>query len=154
LITGTEFQNGKEIIYMSTNNTKSGSSTTGIGLVGLWTVLATVFHFAGFGAFAEWPVIAWPWHWSCFCIAIWWTAIGALILAAVAIFYIVKIMREKKKGEEAKKSLDVAKLAAMGRFDEARQLAKENWPKGIPEHVMKHIEKLEEASKKNESNAT
>lgn len=47
---------------MSTNNTKSGSPTTGIGLVGLWTVLATVFHFAGFGAFAEWPVIAWPWH--------------------------------------------------------------------------------------------
>lgn len=138
---------------MSTNNTKSGSPTTGIGLVGLWTVLATVFHFAGFGAFAEWPVIAWPWHWSCFCIAIWWSAIIALVISGIALYYIIKVLREKKKSEEAKKQLDVAKLAAMGRFDEARQLAKTNWPKGVPEKVMKHIEDLEERSK-NESDAS
>lgn len=138
---------------MSTNNTKSGSPSTGIGLVGLWTILATVFHFAGFGAFAEWPVIAWPWHWSCFCIAIWWTAILALAITVIALFYIVKLRQEKKKSEVAKKELDVAKLAAMGRFYEARQLAKANWPKGVPEKVMKHIEKLEGASK-NESDAS
>ena len=138
---------------MSTNNTKSGSPTTGIGLVGLWTVLATVFHFAGFGAFAEWPVIAWPWHWSCFCIAIWWSGIIALVIAAIALYYIIKVMRDKKKSEEAKKKMDVAKLANMGRFDEARELAKKNWPKGVPEKVMKYIDELEEASK-NESNAS
>lgn len=136
---------------MSTNNTKSGS-TTGIGLVGLWTVLATVFHFAGFGAFAKWPVIAWPWHWSCFCIAIWWSAIVALIISGIALYYIIKLMREKSKSEEAKKKMNVAKLAAMGRFDEARILAKANWPKGAPEDVMKHIDELERKS--NESNAS
>lgn len=138
---------------MSTKTTKSGSPTTGIGIIGLWTVLATVFHFAGFGAFVEWPVIAWPWHWSCFCIAIWWSAIIALIIAGIAIFYIIKVLREKKKSEEMKKKLDVAKLATMGRFDEARQLAKAHWPKGVPEKVMRHIEELEEA-RKNESNAS
>lgn len=138
---------------MSTNNTKSGSASTGIGLVGLWTILATVFHFAGFGAFAEWPVIAWPWHWSCFCIAIWWSAIIALVISGIALFYIIKVLKEKKKSEEAKKKMDVAKLAAMCRFDEARTLAKSHWPKGIPEAVMKHIEELEKGSK-NESDAS
>lgn len=136
---------------MSTNNTKSGS--TGIGLVGLWTILATVFHFAGFGAFAEWPVIAWPWHWSCFCIAIWWTAIVALVISGIALFYIIKMPRDKKNTEDAKKKLNLEKLTAMGRFDEARTLAKSYWPKGVPEQVMKHIEELEERSK-NESNAS
>jgi hypothetical protein len=153
LTTGTEFLNGKEIHYMSTTTSKSGSASTGIGLVGLWTILATVFHFAGFGAFAEWPVIAWPWHWSCFCIAIWWSAIIALVISVIALYYIIKVLREKKKSEVAKKELDVAKLAAMGRFDEARSLAKANWPNGVPEKVMKHIEDLEERSK-NESNAS
>lgn len=138
---------------MLKNNTRSGSPTIGIGLVGLWTVLATVFHFAGFGAFAEWPVIAWPWHWSCFCIAIWWSAIIALVISGIALFYIFKLRQEKKESEYGKKRLDVAKLAAMGRFDEARQLAKTNWPKGVPEKVMKHIEELE-ASSKNESDAS
>lgn len=136
---------------MSTNNTKSGS--TGIGLVGLWTILATVFHFAGFGAFAEWPVIAWPWHWSCFCIAIWWTAIVALVISGIALFYIIKMPRDKKNTEDAKKKLNLEKLTAMGRFDEARTLAKAYWPKGVPEQVMKHIEELEERSKI-ESNAS
>lgn len=136
---------------MSTNNTKSGS--TGIGLVGLWTILATVFHFAGFGAFAEWPVIAWPWHWSCFCIAIWWTAIVALVISGIALFYIIKMPRDKKNTEDAKKKLNLEKLTAMGRFDEARTLAKAYWPNGVPEQVMKHIEELEERSK-NESNAS
>lgn len=136
---------------MSTNNTKSGS--TGIGLVGLWTILATVFHFAGFGAFAEWPVIEWPWHWSCFCIAIWWTAIVALVISGIALFYIIKMPRDKKNTEDAKKKLNLEKLTAMGRFDEARTLAKAYWPKGVPEQVMKHIEELEERSK-NESNAS
>lgn len=138
---------------MSTNNTKSGSASTGIGLVGLWTILATVFHFAGFGAFAEWPVIAWPWHWSCFCIAIWWSAIIALVISGIALYYIIKVLREKKKSEDAKKQLDVAKLAAMRRFDEARQLAKKNWPNGAPEKVMKHIEELEKGCT-DESNAS
>ena len=136
---------------MSTNNTTSGS--TGIGLVGLWTILATVFHFAGFGAFAEWPVIAWPWHWSCFCIAIWWTAIVALVISGIALFYIIKMPRDKKNTEDAKKKMNLEKLAAMGRFYEARTLAKAYWPKGVPEQVMKHIEELEERSK-NESNAS
>jgi hypothetical protein len=77
----------------------------------------------------------------------------ALIISVIALYYIIKVLREKKKTEEAKKQLDVAKLAAMGRFDEARQLAKTNWPKGVPEKVMKHIEDLEERSK-NESNAS
>ena len=138
---------------MSTNNTKSGSASTGIGLVGLWTILATVFHFAGFGSFAEWPVIAWPWHWSCFCIAIWWTAIIVLIISVIALYYIIKVLREKKKSEDAKKKLNLEKLTAMGRFDEARTLAKSYWPNGVPEQVMKHIEELEERSK-NESNAS
>ena len=138
---------------MSTNNTKSGSPSTGIGLVGLWTILATVFHFAGFGAFAEWPVIAWPWHWSCFCIAIWWTAIIVLIVLVVVLIYGTKFLRDKKKLEESKKKMDIAKLAAIGRFDEAREAAKKYWPKGVPEKVMKHIEELEENSK-NESNAS
>ena len=136
---------------MSTNNTKSGS--TGIGLVGLWTILATVFHFAGFGSFAEWPVIAWPWHWSCFCIAIWWSALVALIISGIALFYIIKMPRDKKNTEDAKKKMNLEKLTAMGRFDEARTLAKSYWPKGVPEQVMKHIEELEERSK-NESNAS
>ena len=136
---------------MSTNNTESGS--TGIGLVGLWTILATVFHFAGFGAFAEWPVIAWPWHWSCFCIAIWWTAIVALVISCIALFYIIKMPRDKKNTEDAKKKMNLEKLTAMGRFYEARTLAKAYWPKGVPEQVMKHIEELEERSK-NESNAS
>ena len=138
---------------MSTNNTKSGSASTGIGLVGLWTILATVFHFAGFGSFAEWPVIAWPWHWSCFCIAIWWTAIIVLIISVIALYYIIKVLREKKKSEDAKKKLNLEKLTAMGRLDEARTLAKSYWPNGVPEQVMKHIEELEERSK-NESNAS
>ena len=138
---------------MSTNNTKSGSPSTGIGLVGLWTILATVFHFAGFGAFAEWPVIAWPWQWSCFCIAIWWTAIIVLIILVAVLIYGTKFLRDKKKLEESKKKMDIAKLAAMGRFDEAREAAKKYWPKGVPEKVMKHIEELEENSK-NESNAS
>jgi membrane protein implicated in regulation of membrane protease activity len=116
-------------------------------------VLATVFHFAGFGAFAEWPVMAWPWQWSCFCIAIWWTAIIVLVISGIAIFYIIRGMREKKKSEEAKKKMDIAKLAAMGRFDEAREAAKKYWPNGVPEKVMKHIEEQEERSK-NESYAS
>ena len=137
---------------MSTNNTKSGSPNTGIGLVGLWTVLATVFHFAGFGAFAEWPVMAWPWQWSCFCIAIWWSAIIVLVISSIALFYIIRGMREKKKSEEAKKKMDIAKLTAMGRFDEACEAAKKYWPNGVPEKVMKHIEEQEGA--KNESDAS
>ena len=137
---------------MSTNNTKSGSHTAGIGLVGLWTVLATVFHFAGFGDFAEWPVIAWPWHWSCFCIAIWYSVVIILVLTVLLIFYTINIRREKKSREEAKKWMEVAKLADVGRFDEARLLAKENWPKGVPEKVMKYIEEHE--GRKNESDAS
>lgn len=137
---------------MSTNNTKSGSHTAGIGLVGLWTVLATVFHFAGFGDFAEWPVIAWPWHWSCFCIAIWYSVIIILVLTVLLIFYAINIRREKKSTEEAKKWMEVAKLADVGHFDEARSLAKANWPKGVPEKVMKYIEEREGV--KNESNAS
>ena len=138
---------------MSTNNIKFGSTSSLGAFVGLWSVLATVFHFAGFGDFAEWSVIAWPWHWSCLCIAIWYSAILGLITIGIALPYIIKIHREKKTFKELGKKMDVAKLATMRRFDEARKLANTYWPKGIPEAVMKHIEGLENASK-NKSDAS
>ena len=143
---------------MSTNDTKSGS-TTGIGLVGLWTVLATVFHFAEFGAFKDWPVIAWPWHWSCFCIAIWYTIVILAAILFLVIFYAVKTAKVKKSEKELDREMEVRKLVVFGKIDEAEILAKSYWPKRIPERldtVLKAARSKQEreSGTQDESNAT
>ena len=43
---------------MSTKN--SGNSSLGGGFVSLWTLACVILHFCGIGAFADWPVTAWP----------------------------------------------------------------------------------------------
>lgn len=40
-------------------------------VMGIWTLVAIILHFAGVGAFAVWPVIAGPFTWSCCSIFIW-----------------------------------------------------------------------------------
>lgn len=47
----------------------------------LWSVVAVTLTLCGVGAFAQWPITAWPWHWSCLCILYW-----DLILTVALIF--------------------------------------------------------------------
>ena len=136
---------------MSTNETKSGRATAGIGLVGLWTVLATVFHFAEFGAFAKWPVISWPWHWSCFCIAIWYCMLIMIAIAIIVAYYTRKTLKLKREKKAFDDEIEVRKLVVFGKIDEAEALAKKTWPNGIPEKI---DTVLKAARSQHESNAT
>ena len=132
---------------MLTKNTRSGSATSGVGLVGLWTVLATDFHFAEFGAFKDWPVIAWPWHWSCLCIAIWWAIIIVLITLGILIYYVIKLKASKRGAVESDKRMKLTNLLCQGQIEEAKSLAKELWPKGIPANIQKCIDENEKRCK-------
>lgn len=51
-------------------------------LVLLWSLIAVVLNLCGVGAFAAWPITAWPWHWSCLCI-LWWDLMLTVILIVV-----------------------------------------------------------------------
>ena len=52
-----------------------------MGIIEIWTIVAIVLHFAGVGAFAEWPAIAGPFTWSCCTLEIWvFMFYGVLIL--------------------------------------------------------------------------
>lgn len=51
-------------------------------LVLLWSLIAVVLNLCGAGAFATWPITAWPWHWSCLCI-LWWDLMLTVILIVV-----------------------------------------------------------------------
>lgn len=51
-----------------------------MGLTEIWTIVAVILHFAGVGAFAEWPVIAGPFTWSCMCIEMWVFAIAVVLI--------------------------------------------------------------------------
>lgn len=53
----------------------------------LWTVVAVTLTLCGVGAFAQWPVTAWPWHWSCLCILYWYLAL------TVALFFILFVLK-------------------------------------------------------------
>lgn len=132
---------------MLMKNTRSGSATSGIGLVGLWTVLATVFHYAEFGAFKDWPVIAWPWHWSCLCIAIWWIAIFVSITIGIILYYAIKLKKYKRGAAESDNRMKITRLLCSGQIDEAKSLAKELWPNGIPANIQRCIEENEKRSR-------
>lgn len=56
-----------------------------MGLTEIWTIVAVILHFAGVGAFAEWPVIAGPFTWSCMCIEMWVITI-VIVIAFIASF--------------------------------------------------------------------
>ena len=65
-------------------------------IVLLWTLVAVVLSLCGIGAFAEWPITAWPWHWSCLCILYWDIVLwSALIFLFVSIGFITAWRKEK-----------------------------------------------------------
>lgn len=60
----------------------------------LWTVVAVVLSLCGIGAFAEWPITAWPWHWSCLCILYWDIILWSTL---IFLFLFIKAMVEWRK---------------------------------------------------------
>lgn len=128
---------------MSTNNTKSGNAFNGIGLVGLWTILVTVLHYAGLGELKEWPVIAWPWQWSCLAFAEWYVILILLITLVVAITYIFSTVKLKRKTRDIDRRIEVQKLLSAKRIDEAKSLAERVWPNGIPDVIKNAIDSAE-----------
>ena len=62
----------------------------------LWTIVAVVLTLCGVGAFAQWPITAWPWHWSCLCILYWDLAltVGLVVFLLLAKLF-VALRRER-----------------------------------------------------------
>lgn len=51
----------------------------------LWSIVAITLTLCGVGAFANWPITAWPWHWSCLCIFYWDMILTVALLFVVAL---------------------------------------------------------------------
>ena len=58
-------------------------------LILIWTLVAVILHLCGVGAFAEWPITAWPWHWSCLCIFWWDLVLDVLLIAAFVVMRVI-----------------------------------------------------------------
>lgn len=55
----------------------------------LWSLVAVVLHLCGVGAFAEWPITAWPWHWSCLCILWYDLMLTVILIVALAVLKVI-----------------------------------------------------------------
>ena len=62
----------------------------------LWTIVAVVLTLCGVGAFAQWPITAWPWHWSCLCILYWDLGITVLLLVFLLLAKLYVAWRRKR----------------------------------------------------------
>lgn len=51
----------------------------------VWTIVAVVLTLCGVGAFAQWPITAWPWNWSCLCILYW----DLILTVALVVFMLL-----------------------------------------------------------------
>ena len=56
-----------------------------MGIIEILTIFFIVMKLAGFGAYANWDIIAWPWHWSCLCLEM-WTFIVYIAIIVIAAF--------------------------------------------------------------------
>lgn len=88
-----------------------------MGLIEVWTLVAVVLHCCDVSAFGEFPVIAWPWHWSCFCLFIWEWLIVAVLLA------VYKLLDSRAR--KSLLQLNVNKLRDAGFEHAANQIQKE-----------------------------
>lgn len=64
-----------------------------MGIIEIWTIIATVLHFCNVGDFAQWPVIASPFTWSCFCLEIW---VFIFYFAILAIWILLTMFSSKR----------------------------------------------------------
>ena len=99
------------------NRSNENKGVIKMGLFEVWTLIAVVLHFCEVSVFGEWPVIAWPWHWSCFCLLIWeWVIVAVL-------FAVYKLL--EKKARKHLFECNIKKLRDAGFEHEANLLLKE-----------------------------